>query len=114
MPRFIITDPCYVMDDKLYDAICRDFDCRFEDIATPITANLANTTSLMLIHMIKDTPHGDGSCTFDGQEVGVDSGMLCIAELVKDDWDKNNNVMGAMFDTLDQAKESWTKILSKF
>jgi len=127
--RIIITDPCYIMREKDYDKICSLFDLwrkaafdigfkvnlnlinPFETLVFPFESKHDKTKEKIIFHSINDTPNGDGSYIFAGQEIGVDSGMLCIAEC-ENDWE--NEDFGATFETINEAKHVFLDVLNKF
>lgn len=108
--KFIITDPCYIMDRKQYKQIC-DEGCDFEGQNFPLKSTHRFGGKEITFHKIQGTPNGDGSYTFRGQQIGVDSGMLCIAEC---DTHWNAEKFGATFCTLQNAENNFEQILSKF
>jgi len=110
--RFIITDPCYIMDDKQYQAICY-FGCDFEGQSFPIVSARQRDGVAIKIHLIDGTPNGDGSTTYKGQMIGVDAGMLCIAEVIEG---KNwyTEKWGATFETYKEARAAFRGILKRF
>ncbi len=128
MNNFIITDPCYIMNEKDYDKICSLYNSwekaakkvgiiinsnalrPFESLEFPFESTYKKTRKKIIFHHIKETPHGDGSCEYEEQEIGVDAGMLCIAEC-EDGW---NEQMGATFNLLSDAKRAFPGILSQF
>jgi hypothetical protein len=123
MKQFIITDPCYIFDEKQYQDICQLYDKfremglnenaldPFEAQKFPLESKHCETKQPIVFHIIKGTPNGDGGYDFRGQEIGVDAGMLCIAESKKG-WDKEQ--LGATFETLSEAESHFRHILSKF
>lgn len=127
--QFIITDPCYIMDEQQYDKICSLFDIwkkaaydimidvnlnslnPFEYLVFPFASFHDKTKNPILFHHIEGTPNGDGGYIYSGQEIGVDSGMLCIAECDKG-W--KDEKLGATFDTLNDARGVFSNILNQF
>lgn len=107
--RFIITDPCYIMAQGQYDEIC-DAGADFEGQTFPLASTHRDTGEKITFHTIEGTPNGDGSYTYKGQSIGVDAGMLCIAE--GDDWEGED--FGATFDTLEQARAAFPQIIKRF
>lgn len=81
--RFIVTDPCYIMDSEQYDRICDEDDCDFEGQSFPLKSVHRNGKKEIVFHGIKATLDGDGSFILHGRTIGVDSGMLCVAECEK-------------------------------
>ena len=108
--KFIITDPCYIMDRKQYKAICDD-NCDFEGKDFPSKSTHRYGGKEITFHTIQRTPNGDGSYTFRGQKIGVDAGLLCIAEC-DTHWEAESH--GATFSTLKAAQNNFDQILSKF
>ena len=107
--KTIITDPCYIMDRKDYQRIC-DEGGDFEGLKFPYKTKHRKTGENITIHIISSTPHGDGSYDFNDSDIGVDSGMLCIAcKITK--WRED---FGATFNLLSQAKIYLPIILKKF
>lgn len=105
---FIITDPCYIMDEAQYSDIC-DNGCDFENLPFPLASKHKHSGKQITFHIIEGTPTGDGAYTFKGQLIGVDAGMLCIAE-----GDFNGERFGASFRTLAEAKVAFPNILRQF
>lgn len=110
MKKYIITDPCYIMDDKQYDEICAS-GCVFELQVFPLKSIHRLTNKPIIFHTIKHTPNGDGGHVYRGEMIGVDAGLLCIAES-ENGW--NDEMFGATFKTLDAAKRAFPKILKHF
>ena len=109
--KYIITDPCYIMDDKQYDNICEKEHCDFEGQNFPLSSTHRYTKQPITFHTIEGTPNGDGSYSYKGQWIGVDAGMLCIAENTKG-WDEERH--GATFATLKGAQSALVRILPHF
>jgi len=110
---FLITDPCYVMDEVQYDNIC-DEGCDFEGQTFPLASTHRQTSEPITFHTIDGTPNGDGGYTYRGQTIGVDAGMLCIVEN-QNGWTKDNtNDFGARFETLEQAQRAFPDIIKHF
>lgn len=107
---FIITDPSYIMNNKQYDKICREDACDFEGQSFPLKSKHRENKTPIIFHTIVGTPNGDGSYNYQRQDIGVDSGMLCIAENKKG-W---NESFGATFETLKQAEDALPIILENF
>ena len=113
--KYIITDPCYVMDTKQYDDICNNDNCEFENQEFPLNSILRDTKNVPIIfHTIQGTPNGDGSCEYNGLQIGVDSGMLCIMEIKLKDWPRSRKWFGASFDTLQEAQNAFPGIIKQF
>jgi hypothetical protein len=111
--QYIITDPCYIMDEKQYDKICLEESCDFEGQAFPlksIKCDVGGNEEIVFLK-IEGTPHGDGGCTYKGQDIGVDAGMLCIA-FSENGWEEQES--GATFKTFREAEEAFPKILKHF
>lgn len=117
--KFIITDPCYIMDEKQYDKICKEDACDFEGQTFPLQSKHRYTKKPITFHIIEGTPNGDGSYTYKGQDIGVDAGMLCIAESSVG-WGKAKEdssfatTFGATFNTLAEAEAALPKIMRHF
>lgn len=112
MDKFIITDPCYIMDDKQYDKICSEDNYDFEGQVFPLKSKHKKTGVEIVFHKIEGTPNGNGSYVFNLQDIGVDSGMLCIAETKnKNGWSEK---FGATFKTLGSAKLYFPYIIKNF
>ena len=112
MDKFIIIDPCYVMDEKQYKGICDFAECRFSKVGTMLKSRHKTGGDPITFHVIRDTPHGDGETNYFGQDVGVDAGMLSIAERARG-WDGAKEY-GATFATLEEAKAAFPRILRRF
>ncbi len=118
MKKYIITDPCYIIDSRQYDAIGEVLGWgEFETMKTPCKLSLRNDKEPLregveiVIHKIDGTPNGDGSMEYHGQQIGVDAGMLCIAEC-QDGW--RSQSFGAKFETLAEAEAAWPRIIKHF
>jgi hypothetical protein len=108
---FIITDPCYIMDDKDYDNLGMTTGWEMTlNGATEFTYK-ANNNQKITIFRIKGTPHGDGESRYHGYEIGVDAGLLCIA-YNKAGWEKER--AGAHFWTYEEAAKAFPGILRRF
>ena len=117
--RYIVTDPCYIMDKKQYQAICRRRagEPDFEDQPFPLISVDCDTGHSIVFWAIVGTG-GDGGLhrvvrskdgTRRGEEVYVDSGMLCVAEDFKG-WRK---LLGYTYPTLKSALTALPKIAKK-
>lgn len=110
MNKYIITDPCYIMDTAQYDAICEKENCDFEGQKFPLVSKHRETGKPIKFFRIEQTPNGDGSREYWGNIISVDAGMLCIA------WNAAgwNEALGATFDTLADAKRAFPSIIKRF
>lgn len=110
MKKYIITDPCYIIEDKQYQAIGDALGwLNFTKISgSTLTYQRGGT---FVLHKISGTPNGDGSTTYNEQQICVDAGMLCIAERAEG-W--VNEMYGATFDTLADARKMYAKLLRRF
>jgi len=111
MKKFIVTDPCYIMNEAQYDNICSEFHCDFEGQEFPLASQHRYSNKPITFHTIEGTSGGDGSMTYKGQSIGVDAGMLCIAEC-EEGWYMEG--FGAKFETLEDAKEGLREIQKHF
>lgn len=112
--KFIITDPCYIIKDKEYNEygeLCGWGYLDFGFNEKPKYFHKENGDEIT-IYKIESTPNGDGVYNFKGQEIGVDAGMLCIAYCEKG-WEYQGK-LGARFETIEEAKNNFDKIISKF
>lgn len=109
--KFIITDPCYIMNEVQYYDICAK-GCDFEGQDFPLESTHRDSGKKIVFHRIEGTPNGDGSYIYKGRDIGVDAGMLCIAEAVEGDF--SGEKFGALFSTLGDARSSFNFINSKF
>jgi hypothetical protein len=109
--KFIITDPCYIMNQEQYQRIC-DEGCDFEGQSFPLESTHRDTGRKITFWTIEGTPNGDGSMTYKGQDIGVDAGMLCVAEA--NDGDFCDDEFGAKFETLAQAEKALPIIIKNF
>lgn len=100
---YIITDPCYILNDA-------DYDDKLHSAQFPFNSTNKETQQIITIYQNESTSNGDGSFTYEDQEVGVDSGQLCIAHC-KEGW---NEEFGAQFSTLNEAKEAFWSIIRHF
>jgi len=117
MKKFIITDPCYIVPDENW---CEKFlkektekgfgEFDFDD-EPYVDEKDGNPKQKIKILKSQGTPNGDGSGEFNGQELGVDAGLLCVA-YCEDGWDDQR--WGVTFETLEDAKNSFNKILEQF
>lgn len=108
--QYIITDPCYIMDDKQYDKICDD-GFNFEGQDFPLKTKRKDDGESIIFHTIETTPFGDGGYVFRGQTIGVDAGLLCVAFCEKG-W--KSEKFGATFSKLDVAMRNFPKIIKHF
>jgi hypothetical protein len=108
---YIITDPCYIMATGQYDDICSE-GCDFEGQEFPLSSTHRDTGRAIVFHKIEGTPNGDGSYEFKGQDIGVDAGMLCIAEATEGDF--ADDEFGAKFETLEEAERAFPLIIKHF
>jgi len=111
MKKYIITDPCYIMDNEQYDNICDEHDCDFEGLPFPLESTRRSDGEKITFYKIEGTPNGDGSMMFRGQDIGVDAGMLCIASCEKG-WDSES--LGATFLSLKTAENNFPRIIDHF
>lgn len=106
--KFIVVDPCYVMDEKQYQKICPDF----EGQDFPLKSKHKKDGDAITFHKIEGTPNGDGSGDHDGYSIGVDAGMLSIVERAEG-WDGKKE-MGCPFLSLAAAEAAFDEILEQF
>jgi hypothetical protein len=110
--KFMIIDPCYIMDELQYSHICRKNECAFEEQKFPLFSYEKDTDESIIFHTIISTG-GDGCFVAkDDQTCGVDSGMLSIVESEKG-WDPDA-YYGAIFDTLKEAETNLDYIKNQF
>lgn len=109
MKKYIITDPCYIMNKAQYDEICETRDCDFEGQLFPMDSKHQKDGDAIRFLTIRGTG-GDGSTEYNGENIGVDSGMLCIAER-EIGW--YNESFGAKFETIEEAMRALPFILSR-
>ena len=108
MKKFIITDPCYIIANHIWGGICTELDS--QPFPIQITGQQGQD---FILHWAGNTGSGDGGYTHKGEKIGVDSGMLCIAEAMGDnDWSAEH--LGAHFDTLREAEKVLVKVLKSF
>src|SRR3990167_6609673 len=112
--KYIITDPGYIMSDQEWDnIILQKMNNSFNNkpgLSLPFNCSYKKNGTLMTIYLVQRTSNGDGSHTFRNQEIGVDSGILCIAENRKG-WDEQ---YGALLDTLTEARVVFPHIIKYF
>jgi hypothetical protein len=113
MKKYIITDPCYIIARRDYDFIGEAFGWdNFDKMITPATLTYRNDKNRKItIIKISGTPHGDGSTEYDGQLIGVDAGMLCVAYSDKG-W--RAEIYGAKFNNEDEALAAFPRIKCRF
>lgn len=104
--KYIITDPCYILNDADYENKL----CGYNGTEYPFNSTNKETGQIITIYKNGVTPNGDGSFTYEDQEIGVDSGQLCIAHC-KEGW---NEEFGAQFHTLYEAKNAFETIIRHF
>lgn len=111
--KYIITDPCYIIDENQYQAIGAALGWQFEDMKLPSTLKLRGDKegTEVTIYKIEGTPNGDGSMQYGDRFIGVDAGMLCIAECNKG-WKSER--FGAVFSTFKEAEKAFPKIIKNF
>ena len=108
--KYIITDPGYIMTDLEWDKLILqkiNLSNRKTELTFPFNCQYKKNGTLITIYEIQRTANGDGSHTFRNQEIGVDSGMLCIAENRKG-WDEQ---YGALLETLTEARVVFPHII---
>ncbi len=114
--KYIVTDPCYIMDKRQYREICSRHtgEPDFENQSFPLASVEQDTRRPIVFWSIIGTG-GDGIVTRrvkgkDGnvreERVCVDSGMLCVAE-DQEGWCKN---VGATYPTLKSALAALQRI----
>lgn len=122
MKKYIITDPCYIMHDVAYRILGEvlgwsDFPTALNAL-TPIKLDEQRVKDTkhgrlaqhqITIHAISETYGGDGSMDYEDYHIGVDAGMLCIAESPIG-WATER--YGAKFETLEEAQKAFEKILA--
>ena len=101
--KYFITDPCYIMGDD-YDKLGEKMKWEMERAKFPYKCKNG-----VIVHRILPTPSGDGSY----ENIGVDSGQLCLAqvpdEIIKEQ--KGGKVVSS--DMWENTRELYF-ILSKF
>lgn len=105
--KYIITDPCYIIHRVSYDTLGAVFDWEFERIKMPLTVPYTQDVEKITLHKIVGTG-GDGSMEWNGQWIGVDAGMLCIAEK-ETGWKEER--YGATFEDLGDAQKALRAII---
>ena len=113
--KYIITDPAYIMTDIEYEKeILRKSDpyssSKKMNQEFPFNAQYKKNGTMMTIYFIQRTPNGSGTYSFRNQEIGNDTGTLCIAENRKG-WDEQ---FGAILETLTEAKNVFPYIIKHF
>jgi len=132
--RFLITDPCYVMDRQGYLAICdekrTDTDPDpFETKPVPFETPWEDDAGVKIkFHTIRCTPNGDGFWirrvrlidrgTTRDDDVAVDAGMLCVVEHPTG-WPEKEpggveSFSGARYHTLRAALAAFPGVLRRF
>lgn len=97
------------MDDAQYDNICDNDAGDFEGQEFPLQSINKNNKRPITFFTIVGTG-GDGSYDWEGQTIGVDAGMLCIAKDPKG-WKEK---YGATFETLNDAEEVLKEIIKNW
>ena len=113
--EYIVTDPCYIMTEEAYSERGEREGWENFETTNPFTTDYINKDgheSKMKICIIIGTG-GDGSFEHEGQSGGVDSGMLCIAEL-EDETGWETETYGAKYKTLGEAEQAFFTILAQF
>lgn len=93
MKTYFITDPCYIFSDKEWNKAGKELNWELENIKRPYKIKRG-----IIIDLI-GTSWGDGSY----ENVGVDSGTLCIAEMSDKEIKKER--WGKSFFDLHEAKQ---------
>lgn len=119
MTKYVITDPCYIVDEKTWDKCLKDF----PNFPKLIAEHLTELTKEQAY--ASDTGFGDWSnALFDSKGCvgyfGADSGMVSVCKVTDDIEDKLGSIFGAcycifeaegpldvVFDTSDK---SWTVV----
>lgn len=106
--QYLITDPCYIVPDDEWSKFC---DKLFANGNTPDTDAVLPYTieGLGKITHLSTTDNGDGSVRIRGHnnqmfEVGVDAGLVCIAE-VSEKYKIAKNDYGALSRVKDEAED---------
>lgn len=111
--KFIVTDPCYIIHRVAYDTLGAVSNWEFEELKMPLTVSYTkeepynNTMQKLTLHKIVGTG-GDGSVEWKGQLIGVDAGMLCIAEK-ETGW--KDEQYGATFESVGEARKALRAII---
>lgn len=119
MTKYVITDPCYITSEEVWDECLKDF----SNFSKQISEHLTQVTGEPAYAC--DTGFGDwsnGLISKDGYvgAFGADSGMVCVCKVTDDIEDKLGSIFGAcycifeaegpldvVFDTSDK---SWTVV----
>lgn len=141
MTKYIITDPCYILSDEVWQSICNQchdddfYNGKFDNLCTYELNKLAGTTNAIA----SATGYGDWSNTINGSnrdkilqsDFFADSGMVCVVEYnhkVIEALEANKNVNliqekvggAALLDlvepveiSVDTSDKSWTVIYLK-
>lgn len=113
--KYIITDPQYIMTDIEYEKEILQKTDPFSysgkiNRELPFNSQYKKNGTIMTIYLLQRTPNGGGTYSFRNQEIGNDSGNLCIAENRKG-WDEQ---FGAILETLTEAKNVFPYIIKHF
>jgi len=95
--RVWIGDPCYVLQDELWDDVCKQIFKDGKEVGHVITVNYKGNN---LSYINCGTAYGDGCFNSkSGFEYGVDSGALAIVpeELIHEDFDLDSS-LGCIFE----------------
>lgn len=130
MIRYIVTDPCYLLNYEQWDECCKFLDDGFEKFNAEIAKILTDITKSK--SWVCDTGFGDWSnelfgCNIIKSDFYADAGMVCICKLtpeILNYWMKKYNTTklsgAAIFEMsenisveFDQSYKDWTVITIK-
>lgn len=133
MKKFIVTDPCYILPNNIWDICCKEFevedDTMYERFDNKVQEELRKFSGTEKA-WAGSTGIGDWSNTLNSvsskikiieSDFGADAGMVCCIELTstveKSLIEKYERLIGAIFEVddssdvnceIDQSDKSWT------
>ena len=99
MIEYIVTDPCYILPDNIWDQCCKSLDDGFEVFNETVSKALAEFSGCQA--WACDTGYGDWNneifgCNVKKSDFCADAGMVCICQLS----DKIKDYIEQHYDTI--------------
>lgn len=100
MSKFLVTDPCYIVPDEDWSKFLDE-----TSLGEELPEGGWKINGVGKIIEISGTDNGDGSVKIGKWEVGVDAGLVCIAE-VSNTYKLPKHGLGALTSSREEA-ERW-------
>ena len=113
MSKFLVTDPCYIISNDEWDRLVSVADNSEGDWLVAFNKEVQGYSDENIkMLLVSQTENGDGSIsgrTERGQfyEIGVDAGMVCIAEIINYSFDVGP--FGALVSSFSEAKKIYSR-----